>query len=131
MNFDDLFNKATGFQPFPYQRELAAAAVWPSLVSVPTGLGKTAAAILGWLWRRRFASEDVRRQTPRRLVYCLSMRVLVEQTHDCAVKWLESLGLVAGERTSEGYDPWSGADQPERIRVHLLMGGEVDHSHRV
>jgi hypothetical protein len=43
------------------------------------GLGKTAAAILAWLWRRRFATEQVRAQTPRRLVYCLPMRVLVEQ----------------------------------------------------
>ena len=30
------------------------------------GLGKTAAAILAWLWRRRFAGEQVRAQTPRR-----------------------------------------------------------------
>jgi hypothetical protein len=30
------------------------------------GLGKTAAAILAWLWRRRFADEQVRAQAPRR-----------------------------------------------------------------
>ncbi|MCP9448558.1 MAG: hypothetical protein NNA21_00650 [Nitrospira sp.] len=52
------------------------------LVYVPTGLGKTAMVVLGWLWRRRFhPNEEIRKTTPRRLVYCLPMRVLVEQTH--------------------------------------------------
>ncbi|MFV2073041.1 MAG: hypothetical protein ACC742_10375, partial [Thermoanaerobaculales bacterium] len=56
-------------------------------LSIPTGLGKTAAAVLSWVWRRRWAPEDVRCATPRRLVYCLPMRVLVEQTRDCAIEW--------------------------------------------
>lgn len=68
----------------------------PQLLSIPTGLGKTAAAVLAWLWRRRFAAEPIRKQTPRRLVYCLPMRVLVEQTFGESVKWLTRLGLLAG-----------------------------------
>ena len=40
----------------------------PRVLQVPTGTGKTAAVILGWLYRRRFAGESVRKQTPRRLV---------------------------------------------------------------
>jgi CRISPR-associated endonuclease/helicase Cas3 len=30
--------------------------------------------VLAWLWRRRFAGQQVRLATPRRLVYCLPMR---------------------------------------------------------
>ncbi|MDR7522707.1 MAG: CRISPR-associated endonuclease Cas3'' [Armatimonadota bacterium] len=89
-----LFRKATGQEPFPYQRCLAEGPELPSLVRAPTGAGKTAAAVLGWLYRRRFHPDDkVRAATPRRLAYCLPMRVLVEQTLDAVRGWLGRLGL--------------------------------------
>ena len=80
MTFADLFDRATcGEQkPFPYQIAFAESADLPELVHAPTGSGKTATAILGWLWRYFHSGEA----TPRRLVYCLPMRVLVEQTSD-------------------------------------------------
>lgn len=135
MNFEEMFKRATGNEPFPYQKEMAGAQALPSVLEVPTGLGKTAAAILAWLWRKRFAPEEVRKAAPRRLVYCLPMRVLVEQTRDFAVTWLYNLGLLGGNaefETKDGrdslkdYDPWKGTDHPDKIRVHLLMGGDVD-----
>ena len=54
MTFDQLFVRATGIDsgPFPFQRRFATEAALPNLVRVPTGLGKTAMAVLGWLWRR-------------------------------------------------------------------------------
>ena len=84
MIFDEFFRQATKIAqgPFPFQRSFATAPSLPNLVRVPTGLGKTAMAVLGWLWRRRFADEAIKTATPRRLVYCLPMRVLVEQTRD-------------------------------------------------
>jgi CRISPR-associated endonuclease/helicase Cas3 len=57
------------------------------------------------------------------------MRVLVEQTHSCAVSWLDNLSLLGGRRgdsPDHPYDPWFGDDDPEKIRVHMLMGGDVD-----
>jgi CRISPR-associated endonuclease/helicase Cas3 len=102
--FADLFRKATeNPKPFPYQARFAEADELPELVHAPTGAGKTATAVLGWLWRYRFT----RKPTPRRLVYCLPMRVLVEQTRDEAQKWLDNLGLK------------------EEVGVHVLMGGEA------
>jgi CRISPR-associated endonuclease/helicase Cas3 len=95
--FTSLFRQATGGNdPLPYQIRLAVADPFPSLLDVPTGLGKTAAAVLAWVWRRRFADESVRKHAPRRLIYCLPMRVLVEQTFSETVKWLDRLGLLAG-----------------------------------
>lgn len=128
MNFRDLFEKATDHDPFPYQIRLAEGDAWPAVIGVPTGLGKTAATILGWVWRRRFGEEKTRRQTPRRLVYCLPMRVLVEQTERCAVEWLSKLSLLGGkvDAKARAYDPWAGDDDPAKIRVHMLMGGDVD-----
>lgn len=108
MTFDRLFVQATGIDagPFPFQRRFATEDALPNLVRVPTGLGKTAMAVLGWLWRLRFAEDAVQQATPRRLVYCLPMRVLVEQTLDSVKGWLGNLGL---------------ADQ---VQVYVLMGGE-------
>lgn len=105
-SFDQMFGTAAGSPPFPYQVKLATDQELPQLLEAPTGAGKTAAAILGWLWRRRFAALEVREATPRRLVYCLPMRVLVEQTATSAREWLSSLGLV------------------EDMGVYILMGGE-------
>jgi CRISPR-associated endonuclease/helicase Cas3 len=82
IEFIDLFRLATGNKPYPYQTRLAIGRALPHLLDIPTGLGKTAAVVLAWLWRRRFANEAIRRQTPRRLVYCLPMRVVVDQTRD-------------------------------------------------
>jgi CRISPR-associated endonuclease/helicase Cas3 len=135
MDFNKFFYKATGYKPFHYQEEIATRPDFPSLLEIPTGMGKTAAAILGWLWRRRFAEDKVRKNTPRRLVYCLPMRVLVEQTRDCAVTWLARQDMLGGKAAFERedikerlreYDPWDGEDSPDRIRVHILMGGDVD-----
>lgn len=130
--FDEWFDRATGGcgrTPFPYQRALAECDTLPELLEVPTGTGKTAAAILAWLWRRQTRPND----TPRRLVYCLPMRVLVEQTRGCAVRWLSNLGLLAGEATFAGdrlerYEVnWSTAG---KVGVVTLMGGEAQRDWR-
>ncbi len=129
MEFAEFFKQATTHAPYPYQKALATADPMPELLDIPTGLGKTAGAILAWLWRRRFAGKEIQAQTPRRLVYCLPMRVLVEQTHACAVSWLGNLGRLGGrtgDPPAHAYDPWAGDDDPKKIRVHMLMGGDVD-----
>jgi CRISPR-associated endonuclease/helicase Cas3 len=127
-NFDEWFALAMGEggrkrTPFPYQRDLAQGDRLPEVLEVPTGTGKTAAAVLGWLWRRRH--EDLREATPRRLVYCLPMRVLVEQTRACVIHWLNNLGLLAGKAAFEGnrlerYEVDWG--QQGKVAVVTLMG---------
>ena len=74
LSFDDFFKKATDNDPYPFQKRLALDGQLPELIDVPTGMGKTDAVVLAWLWRRRFAEPEVREATPRRLVYCLPMR---------------------------------------------------------
>jgi CRISPR/Cas system-associated endonuclease/helicase Cas3 len=85
--YDD--NSQEGHKPYPFQTKLATAKELPELIDIPTGLGKTDAVVLAWLWRRRFAGREARAATPRRLVYCLPMRTLVEQTRDKAKMWLK------------------------------------------
>ena len=107
MSFEDFFRTATsGHDAFPFQMRFATGPTLPRLVKVPTGLGKTAMAVLGWLWGRRYADRSVKSSTPRRLVYCLPMRVLVEQTRDEVKGWLQNLGLA------------------DEVKVYVLMGGD-------
>ena len=133
MTFDEWFKRATENDPFPFQRRFAEEGEIPQLVYVPTGLGKTAMAVLGWLWRRRFADEETRKAMPRRLVYCLPMRVLVEQTRDNTVLWLHNIELLAGTAEFEeknggtrlrSYRPDTTDSDGNKVAVHVLMGGE-------
>ena len=108
-HFREFFSTATAYEPYPYQERLAAQP-WPNFLDVPTGLGKTAAVTLAWLWKRRVLKEG---GTPRRLIWCLPMRVLVEQTEKSLRNWLDKLGMLG--TVGEG-----------KVSVHLLMGGEED-----
>ncbi|MFC0037195.1 DEAD/DEAH box helicase [Actinomadura rayongensis] len=90
-----------GYGPYPYQQVVAASG-FPDVLGVATGAGKTAAAVLPWLWRSVETEVD---QEFRRLVYVLPMRTLVDQAVREIRGWLDRLGLA------------------ERVRVHVLMGG--------
>jgi CRISPR-associated endonuclease/helicase Cas3 len=132
-HFQTFFAAATSKpEPYDYQKRLACGEQregegeeeWLShgtacasrLISIPTGLGKTAAVVLAWLWNRqrnKVASALAESPTPwpRRLVYCLPMRTLVEQTAGETQNWVDQLHkkqLITGKKP----------------RVVILMGGE-------
>ena len=62
--------------------------------------GKTLAVLLAWLWRGRFAGFETRAETPRRLVYCLPMRVLVGQTRKVTARCLDAVRAFAAANQS-------------------------------
>lgn len=103
--FDELVRRATGgHAPYDYQRRLAVESQ-PDLLRVPTGAGKTLAAVLPWLFRRRHHPDSaIRRATPGRLVVVLPQRTLVEQTARAIDGWLDALGEA-------------------EVACHVLMGG--------
>lgn len=108
MEFTEFFRRATGREggvPYDYQRVVAVEGL-PDVIDVPTGAGKTLTAVGSWLYRRRFHPDlDVRAATPRRLVYALPMRVLVESVTDEVTEMLRRLGLA------------------DEVQVLQLMGG--------
>lgn len=111
---DAVYTRACGHPPYDYQQRLAEGD-WPDLLDIPTGLGKTAAVTLAWAAKRGWGNPAERRpdaQTPRRLVWCLPMRVLVEQTEAAVIKWLESLGV------------YGKPGDNNKVAVQVLMGGE-------
>lgn len=105
MNYGQFFEAVAGNAPYPYQEALGTGS-WPELIDVPTGLGKTAAVGLAWLYRRSQGDDD----TPRRLIWCLPMRSLVEQTYENFTRWVEA--------ASPHFD--------EPPTVNMLMGGAQD-----
>ena len=98
-------------EPFTWQTNLATSRDCGSrLIRIPTGFGKTLGVLAAWTWHRVQERND---GWPRRLIWCLPMRVLVEQTQTEARAALDRLGLLWDENsTHDG-----------KIGVHLLMGG--------
>jgi CRISPR-associated endonuclease/helicase Cas3 len=102
MDFNDFFQKVTGFQPYKWQ-EVVARDGLPDVLPIPTGLGKTE-IVLAWAWRRWFANKE---EEPLHLVYCLPTRSLVTQT-------------VQRLKTYFSKNPCINAE------VYQLMGGSID-----
>ena len=110
-DFKRVFEELTGFPPFKWQAKLASPHDCGSrLIRIPTGFGKTLGVLAAWTWHRVIEKNAA---WPRRLVWCLPMRVLVEQTESEVRSALRRLGVL-----------WDGQGAPnDKVGVHLLMGG--------
>lgn len=82
-SFDTWFSALTLYDfPRMWQRELASEiSCRDRVIRIPTGMGKTEGVLSAWSFHRICRQDD---QWPRRLVWCLPMRVLVEQTVEVA-----------------------------------------------
>lgn len=108
--FDNFFKRMTDYLPYSWQKSLASHDRCTNhLIRIPTGMGKTLGILSAWLFHR---AEKKEATWPRRLVWCLPMRVLVEQTADEINKVLKKINR-------------------EDIKVYLLMGGEEDEDWRL
>lgn len=133
MTYSEFFKAATGHEhsPYSWQERLATSETCESrLIDIPTGLGKTAGVVLAWLWNRLKVEEGQKSTWPRRLVYCLPMRTLVEQTEGEVNKWIQNLWqtrakLDLSETAIKELCWLSGNGDPEKSRSPIvLMGGE-------
>ena len=110
MNFTAFSRTVLGTKnqsPYDYQQRLAEGP-WPDLLNAPTGTGKTRAIGGAWLYRRLQGDPD----TPRRLIYCLPMRSLVEQTASQFQGWLDRAAPL-----------FEAAGRP-LPKQHIQMGGD-------
>jgi CRISPR-associated endonuclease/helicase Cas3 len=114
LTYSEFFRKVSGnasLVPFAWQDSLAAETTCVDrLIRVPTGFGKTLGVFSTWLWHRVHNATE---SWPRRLVWCLPMRVLVEQTDAEVRAALSRLDLLWDEDEQHG----------GKVGVHLLMGG--------
>ena len=115
-SFESWFANVAGdaVAPHGWQRELGAAlSVRNQLIRIATGMGKTLGVLAAWGWHRVHRGDD---RWPRRLVWCLPMRVLAEQTEAVVRDGLARVGRL--------WEPASGSPSHSgKVGVHLLMGG--------
>jgi CRISPR-associated endonuclease/helicase Cas3 len=110
-NYHQYFERLATFAPHDWQRELGEEADCSDrLLRIPTGFGKTLGVLAGWSYRRVERADD---SWPRRLVWCLPMRVLVEQTESEVRNALKRFDWLWDE-----IGPHEG-----KVGVHVLMGG--------
>lgn len=108
-DFGTWFSKVTGtesgagFAPHPWQLDLAEGENRRNrLIRIPTGMGKTLGVLTAWVFHRIARQK---KSWPARLVWCLPMRTLVEQTETEARRILDQLEIG------------------DQVDVHVLMGG--------
>src|SRR5437763_171190 len=92
--FDETFVQITGNMPFPWQQRLYEefrAGRFPSSCNLPTGLGKTAVIPI---WLIALANNPT--LVPRRLVYVVNRRTVVDQSTREAEKVRDNLGKTPG-----------------------------------
>src|SRR6185312_6194534 len=127
MSFSDFFHEATCHSPFQYQVELGEAHLTSRVIRVPTGGGKTEAAVLPWLWKTVTEAD----RAPRRLIVFSPMRALVSQTVGRIETWLKRLGLsekialfeLLGEHPELRRRNRAWTEEPERPTI---LVGTVD-----
>ena len=109
VDFQAWFTNATGHaEPRDWQLSLGMEAVCRNrLLHIPTGLGKTDGVLAAWLYHRVGRDDD---RWPRRLVWCLPMRVLVEQTEQVARTIVEH---ISEETRPDVYVAMGGKDAGE------------------
>ena len=118
LNFDQWFARVTGYPPHPWQCTLASSdECIDRFIRISTGLGKTAGTVLPWAYHRVYKAQ---RSWPARLVFCLPMRVLVEQTERAIQQWLGRaeldipvVTLLGGRRESK----WLNAPENPAVIV--------------
>ncbi|MCA9185437.1 MAG: type I-U CRISPR-associated helicase/endonuclease Cas3, partial [Planctomycetales bacterium] len=94
--FKSAFQNLTGYPPLRWQvrlfRDYFAKNELPAVVNLPTGLGKTMVMAI-WLIAR-----EVNKQLPRRLIYVVDRRTVIDQATDWACK-LRANSTANGEAT--------------------------------
>src|ERR1035441_5454168 len=109
VSYTEFFREVTGREILPYQERYGRNPFSPTLLVVPTGLGKTDAVLLPWLYAQRFEVNA----TPRRLILVLPRQNLTAQT-----------AKNARERRS-------AADLDEKVCVLEFMAGSEDNDEKL
>lgn len=124
MSFDEDFELLTGNRAFPWQRALYErflALDFPKTCDLPTGLGKTSVIALWLLALVRNSS------LPRRLVYVVNRRTVVDQATAEAERLRERLLVEAAKPLREALDAMSAARADQPLAISTLRGEFADN----
>src|SRR5579875_1572767 len=121
--FKTSFHCLTGYSPMRWQQRLFERFITgdiPQAIDLPTGLGKTSVMAI-WLIARSLAGEDVRKAIPRRLVYVVDRRAVVDQATEEAEKLRNAL-----EKGAAHLKATLGLDKAA-LPISTLRGAYVDN----
>ena len=115
------FHAVTGEDPYPWQRRLYRRLLdgeVPEALEIPTGLGKTTAVLLALL--ARLVNPDL----PRRVVYIVDRRTLVDQTAQTIHAWIERIGTVP--ELAGAFERLAAFPDQSPVGLGVLRGGLAD-----
>lgn len=125
--FDDEFKALTGYSPMRWQWRLFddyfAESELPSTVSIPTGLGKTAVMAIWLIALAQQMREGKKTLLPRRLVYVVDRRAVVDQATAFAEALRENLGKAEAKELAGAL----GLADGEKLPISTLRGQFVDN----
>ncbi|MCC6263171.1 MAG: CRISPR-associated helicase Cas3' [Bryobacterales bacterium] len=104
--YGDFFEKTTKAEPYAYQLRVAARLLDPAggnlLLRIPTGCGKTSAAVIPFLFDRKGGGSRI---CARRLIYVLPMRTLVRSIERDICDLIATAGIDCSVTVQTGEEP--------------------------
>lgn len=142
--FEEFFEAVYGFSPFPWQKRLAERVIegtgpnpWPQCLALPTGAGKTTCLDIAVFSLACQADlPAVERTAPRRIIFVVDRRVIVDEAFEHAVELAkllctsdkpilkdvaEALRTIAGHEQLAKINPTFEDAVP--LTCHQLRGG--------
>jgi CRISPR-associated endonuclease/helicase Cas3 len=134
-SFDKAYRELTGHNHFPWQKRLYEAFIKgciPGTCDIPTGLGKTSVIAI---WLLALASKSPETKIPRRLVYVVNRRTIVDQSTEVVVALRNKLNEAAENKGSPLFDVTAelrkmvttGRFDNELLSVSTLRGELADN----
>lgn len=121
-DFADFFRDVHDCEPFPWQRRLTAEVLargaWPKVIDLPTGTGKT--AVLDTAVFAMAAQPEI---FPRRIVFVIDRRIVVDQVYERARRIRECLKNGKTQILCRLLDRLSALSGGESLGVVALRGG--------
>lgn len=133
-DFSTFYRDIHGWEPFPWQRQLVHSILehgtWPSLVDVPTGLGKTSmldiAVFLSTLDCDRHGSDKIGR---RRIYFVVDRRIVVDQAahhaHEIEAALAEAVPGTVAAQVADRLRNMAGPTARDGLLPTVTMRGGV------
>ena len=115
------FRAVAGHAPYPWQRRLYGEFVGglvPRGVELPTGLGKTACVLVALLARL------VNTELPRRIVYVVDRRAIVDQAATAIGGWIDRIGELP--ELAHAFEACAAFPGSRPVGLGVLRGGLAD-----
>ncbi|MGH7085909.1 MAG: type I-G CRISPR-associated helicase/endonuclease Cas3g [Acetobacteraceae bacterium] len=125
-DFGGFFRAIHGDDPFAWQTRLLHDVIdrgWPPVIAAPTGAGKTAVLDIALFHLALEARNDCARRAPRRIVFAVDRRVIVDQAFQRAKKVRCALATTACGVVAEVAAALRNGTTDAPLHVEQLRGG--------